>query len=150
MGNQSSAVAKCDGRTKRETRREIEEVFSRNSLGLYMLSCANCNVLWADHEPQVTFVISPNPALMDDRVMIKVVGLYPNREVMIRARSRDQRDCWWHSSALFRARQDGSIDVAAQAPISGAYTGVDAMGLFWSMEPDRSPRRNRASPDSRR
>src|ERR1700674_5426525 len=110
------------------------------AVGLCLLSCVNCNVLWADHGPQVTFVISPNPALMDERVTIKVVGLRPDREVMIRARSRDQRDCWWHSSALFRARQDGSIDVSAQAPISGAYTGVDAMGLFWSMEPDRSHR----------
>jgi hypothetical protein len=77
---------------------------------------------------------------MDDRVTIKVAGLHPNREVVIRARSKDQNDCWWHSSALFRARQDGSFDVSAQAPISGTYTGVDAMGLFWSMEPDRSQR----------
>ncbi len=51
------------------------------ALGLWWLTCANCNVLWAGHESQVTFVISPNPALMDDRVTIKVVlmagSLYP-------------------------------------------------------------------------
>lgn len=111
------------------------------ALGLCLLSCSDCTVP-ADHETQVTFVISPNPALMDDRVTIRVMGLHPNREVMIRARSRDQRDCWWHSSASFRARPDGFVDVSAQAPISGAYTGVDAMGVFWSMEPDtcRRPR----------
>jgi pimeloyl-ACP methyl ester carboxylesterase len=106
------------------------------ALGVWLLSCPGS--VPADHEPQATFVISPNPALMDDRITIRVMGLHPNREVTIRARSRDQRDCWWHSSAVFRARQDGSIDVSAQAPTSGAYTGVDAMGLFWSMVPDRS------------
>lgn len=107
---------------------------------LCLLSAASCSVVWADDKPQVTFVVSPNPALMDDGVTIKVLGLQPNREVIIRARSKDQRDCWWNSSALFRAREDGSIDVSAQAPASGTYTGVDAMGIFWSMEPDRSQR----------
>lgn len=107
------------------------------ALGVCLISCAICNILSADQEPQATFVVSPNPALMDDRVTIKVVGLRPNREVIIRARSSDQRGCWWNSSALFRARQDGSVDVSTQAPISGAYMGVDAMGLVWSMEPDR-------------
>jgi hypothetical protein len=110
------------------------------ALGLCLLSCANCQVLAGGHEPQVTFVISPYPALMDERVTIKVMGLRPDREVTIRARSRDQGNCWWRSSALFRARPDGSVDVSAQAPISGSDTGVDAMGLFWSMEPDRSQR----------
>jgi pimeloyl-ACP methyl ester carboxylesterase len=82
---------------------------------------------------------------MDERVTIKVTGLRPDREVTIRARSKDQRDCWWSSSAVFRTRQDGSIDVSAQAPVSGAYGGVDAMGLFWSMQPDRSKRPPTAS-----
>jgi BAAT / Acyl-CoA thioester hydrolase C terminal/Acyl-CoA thioester hydrolase/BAAT N-terminal region len=107
---------------------------------LSWLICANCNVVAADNEKRVTFVVSPNPALMDDRVTIVVMGLTPNRSVEIRARSKDQRARWWRSSALFLARQDGSIDLSAQAPVSGAYAGVDAMGLFWSMDPDTSER----------
>src|SRR5262249_34445619 len=84
------------------------------------------------------FAISPNPALMDERVTIRVEGLERDRAVTIRARSKDQSDCWWSSSALFQVRPDGSIDFSAQAPISAGYKGVDAMGVFWSMEPDRS------------
>ena len=110
------------------------------ALALSWLISANHSVYAADYERQVTFAVSPSPALMDDRVTIKVTGLPPSRPVMIRARSKDQRGRWWRSSALFLARQDGSIDLAAQAPISGAYAGVDAMGLFWSMEPDPSER----------
>jgi hypothetical protein len=106
------------------------------ALGVCLLTCPNCTVRPADHEPRATFVISPNPALMDDRITIKVMGLHPNREVAIRARSSDQRGCWWRSAAVFRARQDGSIDLSAQAPTAGTYTGVDGMGLFWSMMPD--------------
>ncbi|MGJ5820899.1 acyl-CoA thioesterase/bile acid-CoA:amino acid N-acyltransferase family protein [Paludibaculum fermentans] len=110
------------------------------AMGISLLPCANRNLLGAGHEPQARFVLSPNPALMDERVTIQVAGLPPDREVVIRARSKDQSDCWWSSSARFRTRQDGSIDVSAQAPVSGSYRGVDAMGLFWSMEPDRSKR----------
>jgi hypothetical protein len=105
-----------------------------------LLSCPTCNRLFAGQESQVTLAVFPNPALMDERITIKLAGLPPDREVMIRVRSKDQRDCWWSSSALFRARQDGSIDVSTQPPVSGGYTDVDAMGLFWSMEPDASNR----------
>lgn len=87
-----------------------------------------------------TFSVSPLPALMDDRVAIKVTGLPSNRNVTIRARSQDQRDRWWRASAVFTARPDGSVDLSAQAPVSGSYSAADGMGLFWSMQPDASPR----------
>ncbi len=90
--------------------------------------------------PQVTFQISPNPGLMDDRIRIRLAGLPPVRSVTIRASSQDQRGCWWRSSVVLPIREDGSIDLSEQAPVSGSYTAVDAMGLFWSMQPDRSTR----------
>jgi hypothetical protein len=111
---------------------------SLGALVLAWLVSANGTVLAAGYESQVKFVVSPSPALMDDRVTINVTGLPPGRCVTIRARSRDQGGHWWRSSAIFAARQDGSIDLSAQAPIAGAYAGVDAMGLFWSMEADPS------------
>src|SRR5258708_1610441 len=107
---------------------------------LLLLICASCAGFAADREKRVTFVVSPNPALMDDRVSIVVMGLTPSQGITIRARSKDQRERWWRSSAVFLVRQDGTIDSSAQAPISGSYAGVDAMGLFWSMEPDTSGR----------
>src|SRR5439155_17307738 len=30
---------------------------------------------------------------------------------------------------------DGVVDPSAQAPLDGTYSGVDPMGLFWSMQP---------------
>jgi dienelactone hydrolase len=109
-------------------------------LALHWLSPANCNALATQNQQQVTFLVSPNPALMDDRITIRMTGLPPNRNITIRAASRDQGGCWWRSSAVFVARRDGSIDLSAIAPVSGAYVGVDAMGLFWSMQPSRSAR----------
>ncbi|WP_372452204.1 acyl-CoA thioesterase/bile acid-CoA:amino acid N-acyltransferase family protein [Saccharothrix obliqua] len=36
---------------------------------------------------------------------------------------------------MFRADERGVVDLARHAPISGDYSGVDPMGLFWSMRP---------------
>lgn len=98
---------------------------------LFWLTCGNALA-------QLTLQVSPNPALMDDRLRIIVTGAPPNRSLTLRAVTKDQRGCAWHSSAVFLAAPDGSIDLSAQAPSSGTYGGVDAMGLFWSMAPDRS------------
>lgn len=43
------------------------------------------------------------------------------------------------SEATFKADRDGTIALDQQAPISGSYAGVDAMGLVWSMVPDSVP-----------
>lgn len=105
-------------------------------LALHCLPPPNCYAAAAQDQPHVAFLASPNPGLMDDRIAIKIAGLPPNRNVTIRAASRDQGGCWWRSSAVFVTRPDGSIDLSAMAPVSGTYGGVDAMGLFWSMRPD--------------
>jgi dienelactone hydrolase len=37
--------------------------------------------------------------------------------------------------AVFKADAGGIIDVAAQPPLSGSYSGADIFGLLWSMKP---------------
>ncbi len=39
----------------------------------------------------------------------------------------------WRSEAHFIAGSDGVVDPARDASVAGTYTGVEAMGLFWSM-----------------
>jgi dienelactone hydrolase len=78
---------------------------------------------------------------MDERVAIRVNGLVPGGRVTIRAASRDQTGVWWRSTADFVASPDGSIDLSTMAPVYGSYTGIDAMGLFWSMRPEGEARR---------
>jgi len=106
------------------------------ALALYFLSASSCHALASQNQRRVVFLASPNPALMDDRIAIKATELPPNRQITIRAALRDQRGCWWRSSAVFVTGRDGSIDLSLAAPVSGTYRGIDAMGLFWSMRPD--------------
>jgi len=39
------------------------------------------------------------------------------------------------SEAKFRVPVSGVVELSRQAPLSGSYTRVDAMGLFWSAVP---------------
>jgi putative peptide zinc metalloprotease protein len=77
----------------------------------------------------------PASALIDVPPRITVSGLAPGAEVTIRASMTDGARVAWRSSASFAAGQDGTVDVATQAPSGGSYTGADASGLLWSMRP---------------
>lgn len=93
--------------------------------------------------------VTPNEALADEGVGIRVSGAPPGAAVQICARMTDDFGRAWESEAVFRADAAGAVDVARQAPVEAAvvrnrdgssqgqrgssYRGVDAMGLFWSM-----------------
>jgi pimeloyl-ACP methyl ester carboxylesterase len=106
--------------------------------GLPLLLCAW--IAAANQGPRVTFVVAPAPPLMDDRLSISMSGLPPNRLITLKAKSKAQDQLWWRSEAVFNTGPQGAINVETQAPVSGAYRGVDGMGLFWSMKPDADTR----------
>jgi len=90
--------------------------------------------------PVARFTVAPAQPLMDDRLEIKASGLPPNQSITLCATSVAQDRLEWRSVAVFTSSPDGTIDLGAQAPASGTYRGIDAMGLFWSMEPDPDAR----------
>ncbi len=75
-------------------------------------------------------------------VGIELRGLPPGAEVEIRAQRtlkhyyrRGQPHLQYQSGARFNADADGRISLADSEAISGSYAGIDASGLFWSMQP---------------
>ncbi|MFI4936506.1 MAG: acyl-CoA thioesterase/BAAT N-terminal domain-containing protein [Caulobacterales bacterium] len=90
----------------------------------------------------VTITVAPNHPLMDQRLSISINGLPPSRPVSVTARAKAADGLWWRSQAVFMSDGGGRVDPAAQAPVSGAYRGVDGMGLFWSMGPDIEPKKS--------
>ena len=81
--------------------------------------------------------VLPVRSVADQPVSIKVSGLAPGTVAQLRLRSTDANGVPWSSAAAFRASSGGSVDPAQSAALSGSYTGVSPMGLFWSMRPDR-------------
>ncbi len=81
--------------------------------------------------PHVT--VTPNPALADQPVAIRVSGLAPGQIARVEAQLVDAVDGAWAGWATFRADAHGTVDVATAAPVAGTYRGVQPMGLLWSL-----------------
>ncbi|MEU4743834.1 acyl-CoA thioesterase/bile acid-CoA:amino acid N-acyltransferase family protein [Actinosynnema sp. NPDC023658] len=73
-------------------------------------------------------VVDPQRAPLDATLTVRVEGLPPDERVTVRASTGD-----WAASAVFVADERGVVDLTRHAPVEGSYSGVDPMGLFWSM-----------------
>jgi len=85
-----------------------------------------------------TIQVQPVVALMGTPFSLTISGLKPAEEVTVKAQATDKRRRLWQSSAVFVASGLGAVDVSVQAPASGNYSGVDILGLLWSMKPPDS------------
>ena len=81
------------------------------------------------------FILSGDTVLLDERLGIALAGLPPRGMVTVHL-SGLEAATGWRSAARFRADTRGRLDLARSAPVSGDYTRVDPMGLFWSVSPD--------------
>jgi len=82
-------------------------------------------------------VVDHPDALIDQPISIVLRGFTPRQPVSVTATQTYAEATRWQSRATFISDNDGQVDVAQQAPVSGTYEGIAPMGLFWSM--DRLP-----------
>lgn len=86
---------------------------------------------------QIRLRILPSArCLFDKLVQVKVEGLSPHRPVKLRSKLIDDRGVVFKASAQYKADELGQVDVSRAASLGGSYTGVEPMGLFWSMSPE--------------
>ncbi|WP_020006555.1 acyl-CoA thioesterase/bile acid-CoA:amino acid N-acyltransferase family protein [Salinicoccus albus] len=79
------------------------------------------------------FIITPENALIDELLEIKLTGCVPAQNVIIRAESYDEEMNRFTAFGEFITNAEGSIRLASQKPQTGSYDIIDGMGLFWSM-----------------
>jgi len=87
--------------------------------------------------PAQKLEVAPSRVLIDEAASIRVTGLKPSERVTLRAELVDGADERWTSQADFVADAQGGIDASQQAPLDGSYKEVSAMGLVWSMSPEK-------------
>jgi dienelactone hydrolase len=80
-----------------------------------------------------TIRVAPDKALVDEVVSVSITGLSQVQATTVRATLTDNHGIVWRSEADFIADRKGVVDLGKHAPTRGSYTGVDPMGLFWSM-----------------
>jgi hypothetical protein len=78
-------------------------------------------------------------ALVDTPLRITVSGLTAKQQVRVSATSRASTDRALISHAVFRADDEGGIDLSTAKPLEGTYSNPDPMGLFWSMSQQPVP-----------
>jgi dienelactone hydrolase len=81
--------------------------------------------------------VTPEDALIDVPRRIAVSGLAPGEEVTLASHTLRGPGVAWRSAATFRADAQGTVDLGRDAPLSGSYAGVSAMGLIWSQAPEQ-------------
>ncbi len=81
------------------------------------------------HSPHI--VVSRGLVMVDEPVDVRLRGFIPGQQVQL-VLTLVTGSNEWTSQALFAADDGGRVDLAADAPIAGDYTGVDPMGLIWS------------------
>ncbi|MGW2700884.1 acyl-CoA thioesterase/BAAT N-terminal domain-containing protein [Streptomyces sp. NPDC001340] len=74
-------------------------------------------------------------ALADQAVHLRVSGLEPHDEITVGSAATAYDGKVWHGRATFTTDDDGVVDLSTTRPVSGTYSMVDGMGLFWSMRP---------------
>jgi dienelactone hydrolase len=91
-----------------------------------------------DDAPSLT--ITPAGAALDTPLRIRVEGAGPGAILAITTSQLHAGGRSWSASAKFVADEQGVVDTTSDAPLTGSYEGVDAMGLVWSMiRQDRPP-----------
>lgn len=87
---------------------------------------------------QVRVRILPSVRCFFDKlVQVKVEGLSPHKPIELQSKVVDDRGIVFKASAQYKADESGQVDVLRTASLGGSYTGVEPMGLFWSMLPEK-------------
>lgn len=83
----------------------------------------------------VSVQILPAHCYFDEPVQVVVQGLNPKQTVTLMAKVKDDKGMIFQSSAEYQANEDGEMDLNSSPSLSGSYSGVEPMGLFWSLLP---------------
>lgn len=79
--------------------------------------------------------VAPYDDLVDVERHIVVDGLKPESRVTLASRVVRADGKCWEAEAVFVADREGVVDLRRDAPASGSYDCVSAMGLVWSQVP---------------
>ncbi|CAG2248546.1 ACOT1_2_4 [Mytilus edulis] len=83
---------------------------------------------------------SPDNPLVDDKLQVLICGLEAYQITTVKA-STFEGNSKFISFACYTADKNGSISLAHHSSLSGTYTGIKPMGLFWSIiqDPGQEP-----------
>ncbi|XP_047203450.1 peroxisomal succinyl-coenzyme A thioesterase-like isoform X4 [Girardinichthys multiradiatus] len=83
----------------------------------------------------VTLSVQPSRGLVDEKFVVLVQNTLPSSLLTIHALHRCEDAHSWHAFAHYTSDATGAVNVSEDCSMSGTYSGVEAMGLLWSLKP---------------
>ncbi|XP_077201456.1 acyl-coenzyme A amino acid N-acyltransferase 2-like isoform X2 [Paroedura picta] len=84
-----------------------------------------------------TITATPKSSLADEPLKIHVAGLEPSQLVTVQASLTDEKGVLFQARAFYWTDQRGQVDLTRDAAVGGDYSGVQPMGLFLLLKPER-------------
>ena len=78
--------------------------------------------------------VRPFASQIDEIMRISVAGLLRKQRVTLRTNLTGDSGERFESFAHYNADEQGRVCVSSQPSVGGSYTGVEPMGLLWSMK----------------
>jgi len=91
---------------------------------------------YLEHSKMTTLEITPSSVLIDDAIHIRASGLPSSQPITLVARVSEggvKFDSHFESYAHYVTSSSGDVVLSRDASTGGSYTGLEPMGLFWSM-----------------
>ncbi|XP_054631894.1 peroxisomal succinyl-coenzyme A thioesterase-like [Dunckerocampus dactyliophorus] len=83
----------------------------------------------------VKLSVHPSRGLLDEKFVIVVQSVPPGVQLTVHAFHRCENGHSWEAFAHYVSDAHGSVNVSQHASMGGTYSGVEQMGLLWSLRP---------------
>ncbi|XP_049429461.1 peroxisomal succinyl-coenzyme A thioesterase-like [Epinephelus fuscoguttatus] len=83
----------------------------------------------------VRLSVKPSRGLVDEKFTILVQNVFPGSYLTIHALHQSEEGHSWEAFAHYTANATGTVNVSEDPSLGGTYSGVEPMGLLWSLRP---------------
>ncbi|XP_037308192.2 acyl-coenzyme A thioesterase 1-like isoform X2 [Pungitius pungitius] len=83
----------------------------------------------------VKLSVQPSRGLMDEKFLVLVQNVLPGFQLTVYAFYRCDDGHSWEAFAHYTANASGTVNVSEDHSLGGTYSGVEPMGLMWSLRP---------------
>uniref|UniRef100_A0A672FQC5 Acyl-CoA thioesterase 19 n=1 Tax=Salarias fasciatus TaxID=181472 RepID=A0A672FQC5_SALFA len=83
----------------------------------------------------VQLSVNPSRGLMDEKFVILVQNAPPRSKLTIHSFHQCEDDFGWDAFAHYISDETGSVNVSEDCSLGGRYSGIEPMGLLWSLRP---------------
>ncbi|XP_053175579.1 peroxisomal succinyl-coenzyme A thioesterase-like [Scomber japonicus] len=83
----------------------------------------------------VKLSVEPSRGLVDEKFTVLVQNVSPGSQLTVHALHQCEDQYTWEAFAHYISNASGTVNVSEDVSLGGTYSGVEPMGLLWSLRP---------------